>query len=223
MQQFSSHHATRAILWDLDVTLVDTMIYHFRAWCETLTAEGHDLTWEPFVRSFGQRNDTALCAMLNIALSATQVERISDAKEERFRHLVRTEGLQLLPGVAVALTASQAAGWRQGLVTSAPRSNVETMLAVLNRGTFFEVVVTGDDVTRGKPDPSPFLMAANDLGAAPARCIVVEDSPAGIEAANRAGMRSVAVGPMHASLPATLSAASLADLPSDVFEALLAS
>ena len=210
------------MLWDLDGTLTDTMPGHFRAWREVLAGEGHALSWEAFAASFGQRNDTALRSMLDVDLPASEVERISAIKEERFRALVRKEGLQLLPGAAARLRASRDAGWRQALVTSAPRANAETMLDVLGIGAFFSVVVTGDDVALGKPHPQPFLAAARALKVPPSRCLVVEDSPSGIEAACRAGIRSIAVGPAHASLPATLGVASLADLPHDAFEALLA-
>jgi HAD superfamily hydrolase (TIGR01509 family) len=206
----------------LDGTLTDTMPGHFRAWREVLAGEGHALSWEAFAASFGQRNDTALRSMLDVDLPASEVERISAIKEERFRALVRKEGLQLLPGAAARLRASRDAGWRQALVTSAPRANAETMLDVLGIGAFFSVVVTGDDVALGKPHPQPFLAAARALKVPPSRCLVVEDSPSGIEAACRAGIRSIAVGPAHASLPATLGVASLADLPHDAFEALLA-
>ena len=212
----------RAVLWDLDGTLTDTMPGHFRAWREALAGEGHALSWEAFAASFGQRNDTALRSMLDVDLPASEVERISAIKEERFRALVRKEGLQLLPGAADRLRASRDAGWRQALVTSAPRANAETMLDVLGIGAFFSVVVTGDDVALGKPHPQPFLAAARALKVPPSRCLVVEDSPSGIEAARRAGMRSIAVGPARASLPATVAVASLADLPHDTFETLIA-
>ena len=212
----------RAVLWDLDGTLADTMTYHFRAWREILAGEGHMLTWETFAASFGQRNDTALRSMLGAELPPDEAERISAIKEERFRALVREEGLELLPGVATRLLESRDAGWRQALVTSAPRANVETMLDVLGIGAFFGAVITGDDVALGKPHPQPFLAAAGALNVPPSRCIVVEDSASGIEGARRAGMRSVAVGPAHTALPATLAAASLADLPPGAFGALLA-
>jgi HAD superfamily hydrolase (TIGR01509 family) len=211
-----------AVLWDLDGTLADTMTSHFRAWREVLAGEGYTLSWETFAASFGQRNDTALCSMLGTELPTGDIERISCIKEERFRALVREEGLDLLPGVTARLRASQNAGWRQALVTSAPRANAETMLGVLGVAEFFAVVVTGDDVALGKPHPEPFLMAADALKVPPSRCLVVEDSPSGIEAARRAGMRSIAVGPAHASLPATLRVASLADLPIEAFETLIA-
>jgi beta-phosphoglucomutase len=210
------------VLWDLDGTLADTMACHYRAWCKVLADEGHILSWEAFSASFGQRNDTALCSMLNTDLPAAEIERISTIKEETFRALVREEGLRLLPGSAARLLASRDAGWRQALVTSAPRANVETMLDVLGIGAFFGAVVTGDDVALGKPHPQPFLAAADALVVSPSRCLVVEDSPSGIEAARRAGMRSVAVGPAHASLPATLAVVSLDGLSPDAFEGLVA-
>lgn len=212
----------RAVLWDLDGTLTDTMTSHFRAWREVLADEGYILSWETFAASFGQRNDTALSSMLGAKLPAGDIERISGIKEERFRALVREEGLGLLPGVAVRLRTSRDAGWQQALVTSAPRANVEVMLDALNISTFFSVVITGDDVALGKPHPAPFLMAADALNVPPSRCLVVEDSPSGIAAARGAGMRSIAVGPAHASLPATIRAASLADLPIEAFETLIA-
>ena len=198
------------------------MACHFRAWRKVLAGEGYALSREAFAASFGQRNDTALCSMLGADLPSGEIERISAIKEEYFRALVREEGLQLLPGVAARLRACRDAGWRQALVTSAPCANVETMLDVLGISAFFGAVVTGDDVALGKPHPQPFLVAAGALAVPPARCLVVEDSASGIEAARRAGMRSVAVGPAHASLPATVAVASLADLPLDAFEALLA-
>jgi beta-phosphoglucomutase family hydrolase len=221
------HHAhsdpdPRAVLWDLDGTLTDTMTSHFRAWREVLAGEGYELNWAAFAASFGQRNDTALRSMLGSEISDPDIERISAIKEARFRALVRQDGLQLLPGVASRLQSSRAAGWRQALVTSAPRANAEIMLDVLGIGEFFDAVVTGDDVTRAKPHPEPFLAAAAAVHVPPQRCLVVEDSPSGIEAASRAGMRSVAVGPTSASLPATLRVASLAELPPGAFDALLA-
>jgi len=121
-----------------------------------LAREGFELSWAAFAASFGQRNDTALCSMLDSDLPSFEIERISTIKEEYFRALVREEGLDLLPGVASRLLASRAAGWQQALVTSAPRANVEAMLDVLGIGAFFGAVVTGDDVALGKPHPQPF-------------------------------------------------------------------
>jgi HAD superfamily hydrolase (TIGR01509 family) len=86
-----------------------------------------------------------------------------------------------------------AAGWKQAIASSAPRANIETVLDVAGFGHDFEVIVAAEDVTLGKPDPQVFLLAASKLGVPPSRAIVVEDAEAGIEAARRAGMKSIGV------------------------------
>ena len=95
-------------------------------------------------------------------------------------------------------------------------------MQALDLGMVMTTFVSADDVQRGKPDPEVFLRAAERLGIAPAHCIVVEDAPAGVEAALRANMRVIGVGPNHATLPADYTAQTLADLPDDVFDKLYA-
>jgi beta-phosphoglucomutase-like phosphatase (HAD superfamily) len=85
----------------------------------------------------------------------------------------------------------------------------------------FQATASAEDVQRGKPDPQVFLLAASRLGVPPARSIVVEDAPAGIEAARRAGMHSIGVRRDGLQLPADIAASSLADLPPDAFTSLI--
>jgi beta-phosphoglucomutase-like phosphatase (HAD superfamily) len=94
------------------------------------------------------------------------------------------------------------------------------MLLALCLDHFFDAIVTSEDVTRGKPDPEVFLTAASRLGVPPPRCIVVEDAAAGIEAARRAGMRSIGVSRTTA-LAGDVFVESLADLGSDAFDRLV--
>jgi beta-phosphoglucomutase-like phosphatase (HAD superfamily) len=112
-------------------------------------------------------------------------------------------------------------GWKQSIASSAPRQNVDMMLRVAGIEGCLDAIVSADDVTRGKPDPQVFLKAAEKLGVPPDRCIVVEDAAAGIEGARRAGMRSIGVT-KNGRLPADVFVTSLADLPPDAFERLLA-
>lgn len=214
--------APYAVLWDLDGTLVDSNQLHWLAWRETMAARGHSLTFEQFTASYGQRNDAILRGWLGAALSAAESSAISDAKEVIYRRMVRTRGLELLPGAEAWLQRLHAASWRQALATSAPAANVDTILEVLGIGSFFGAIITAEDVTHGKPDPSVFLLAARRVAAPIYRCVVVEDSPAGIEGARRAGMRCIGVGPRHASLAADLAAPNLAALPEDAFDWVLA-
>ena len=114
-------------------------------------------------------------------------------------------------------------GWLQAIASSAPRENIDAVLAVIGLASVFQAMVSAEDVTLGKPDPQVFLTAASRLGSAPARSIVVEDAAAGIEAARRAGMPSIGVSRKGSPLPADLAVASLADLPPDAFSLLLTS
>ena len=210
-----------AVLWDLDGTLVDSAEYHWLSWCEALTAAGHRFDRDYLVATFGQRNDRILRDLLGPDAPDAEIERISDEKEARFRTRVRKRGLDLLPGAELWLKRLRASGWRQALATSAPRANVETMLEVLSLAEYFGAVVAAEDVQRGKPDPQVFLLAAERLGVAPYRCVVVEDAAAGVEGARNAGMRSVGVGARHAALGASLASPSLDELAEDTFDQLL--
>lgn len=214
----------RAVLWDMDGTLLDSREYHWLAWREALAAEGFTLTYAQFLESFGKRNDAILRGFLGADLSPDDIARIGDAKEARYRRYIQTSGITLLPGVADWLQRLKTGGWYQAIASSAPRLNVETIVAVLNLGGYFTTLVSAEDVQRGKPEPDVFLLAAERMAVPPARCVVVEDAPAGIEAARRAGMRAIGVRSSHADLEADAAdyvVASLAELPDDAFERLI--
>jgi len=211
----------RAVLWDVDGTLVDSAEYHWLTWRETLLGEGYDLTRAEFEASFGQRNDEILRGYFGAELAAAEVARIGDAKEERYRELVRVRGIEPLPGVRRWLGKLKTEGWRQAIASSAPRLNLDAILKALGLENFFDAVASAEDVSRGKPDPQIFLAAAAKVSVPPSRCVVVEDAPAGTEAARRAGMRRVGVLSSHGALEADVVVGSLAELPDDTFDHLL--
>jgi beta-phosphoglucomutase len=205
----------------MDGTLLDSAEYHWLAWREALAAEGYDLTHDDFAATFGQRNDTILRAHFGPDFPLSEVDRIGGLKEARYRELVRTRSVQALPGVRRWLNRLKAAGWRQAVASAAPRLNIETILAALDIADRFEAIVSAEDVQRGKPDPQVYLTAAARVETPSARCIVVEDAPAGVEGAHRAGMRAIGVLTTHASLAADLTVRTLDELPDDAFEKLL--
>jgi len=212
--------ADRAVLWDLDGTLVDSRDQHWRAWRSAMAAEGITITEGQFLASFGQRNDAILTGWLGARATPDFIARVGEEKERRFRELVEREGATLLPGVAHWVAALGAAGWAQAIASSAPRLNVEVSYRALGMGDRFGAVVSAEDVRHGKPDPEVFLVAAARVGVRPTRCVVVEDAAAGIEAARRAGMPSIGVGDGvgHA---AEITVPSLDRLPAGAFEGLL--
>lgn len=211
---------TKSVLWDLDGTLIDSEQYHWFAWRDTMLAHGVTLTHAQFLATFGLRNDAIIPQFLPSATLAT-IDEIGRAKEEHYRSLVRAGGLDPLPGACHWTEQLARDGWLQAIASSAPRENVHAVLAVIGLAPCFQAIVSAEDVTRGKPDPQVFLAAAARLGSQPARSIVVEDAPAGIEAARRAGMPSIGVRRSGSPLPASLAVTSLADLPPDAFSRLL--
>jgi HAD superfamily hydrolase (TIGR01509 family) len=209
-----------AVLWDLDGTLIDSEQYHWLAWRDTMAAEGVPLTHPQFLKTFGLRNDAIIPQWIPGA-SVEHIDRIANAKEQLYRRLIREGGLAPLAGAVEWTQRLSKEGWRQAIASSAPRENIDAVLAVIGLGPVFQAVVSAEDVTLGKPDPQVFLTAASRLGSAPARSIVVEDAPAGVEAARRAGMPSIGVSRNGTRLPADLAVESLGDLPPDAFSRLL--
>jgi len=211
----------RAVLWDMDGTLIDSEEFHWLAWQEAMANEGITITREQFLSSFGQRNDSILPRWLGAAATPERVERIGNAKEELYRQLVREKGIAPLPGVAAWVHRLHEQGWLQAIASAAPRANVDVILEALSATGIFQGIVSAEDVRRGKPDPEVFLAAAARVGASPDQCIVVEDAVAGVEGARRAGMRSIGVSHNGKHLPADVVVQSLELLEADAFDELL--
>jgi beta-phosphoglucomutase len=210
----------RGVLWDLDGTLVDSAELHWISWRDTMAAEGYEITYQQFLDSFGQKNDRILPLWMGRDTPAERMTRVGDDKEAAYRRLAIERGLTPLPGSADWVRRLHAAGWKQAIASSAPRQNVDVMLRALGLSTEFDALVGAEDVTAGKPDPQVFLAAAARLGLPPDRCIVVEDAAVGVEAARRAGMKSIGVS-RTVGLSADIAVASLADLPADAFDRLV--
>lgn len=214
-----SGNGPRAVLWDLDGTLIDSRDQHWRAWRDTMEAEGAPITESDFDAAFGQRNADFLGRWLGDRAPAGDVERVAEAKEARYRELLSGEGVRALPGAVQWLRVLHETGWRQAVASSAPRRNVELALELLGVAGFIHAVVTSEDVDEGKPAPDVFLEAADRVGVRPSLCVVVEDAEAGIEAARRGGFPCVGIGVAGGAM----TVGSPAELPRDAFEYLTGS
>ena len=205
----------------MDGTLIDSEEFHWISWRDTMAKEGIAISHEEFLASFGRRNDAILSQWLGSAATPERIERVGNAKEVRYRDLVRKNGMPPLPGVAKWLQELHEQGWRQAIASAAPRANVDAILKALGAADYFQAIVSAEDVHLGKPDPEVYLVAAARAGASPDRCIVVEDAVAGIEGARRAGMRSIGVGHNSQHLAADVRVQSLDLLDSDAFDRLV--
>jgi beta-phosphoglucomutase len=120
------------------------------------------------------------------------VRRLDRRKESLFREIVEAD-FPAMDGAEELMAALAAAGMRIAVGSSAPRENVVLVLDRLHVRAHVEVLVTGEDVAAGKPDPEVFLLAAERLGVPPRGCIVIEDAVPGVQAARAAGMKVVAL------------------------------
>ena len=212
--------ASRAVLWDMDGTLIDSENLHWIAWRNTLANEDIFITHAQFLSSFGQRNDSILPQWLGADATPERMEKIANAKEELYRRRVRRNGISPLPGVADWLHRLHQEGWLQAIASAAPRANIDAVLEALSAAHIFQAIVSAEDVHRGKPDPEVYLTAAARVGVPPERCIVVEDAVAGVEGARRGGMKSIGVSRDGKRLPADIVVQSLDLLEPDAFEQL---
>lgn len=183
----------QAVIWDLDGVLADTGEMHLQAFQETLPAFGIPFSAEIFREVFGMGNHETLVYLTGGGLERTVEDQIIATKESRFRSLIRGRA-RLLPGVQEWLDAFRRMQFRQAVATSAPQENVDALMAELRIQSYFEAILSApSNGLPAKPEPDVFLEAARRLGAHPRACLVIEDSPAGVEAAKKAGMTCLAV------------------------------
>ena len=117
----SQKSVARAVLWDMDGTLIDSEEFHWIAWRSTMADEGIPITRQQFRASFGQRNDSIIPQWLGVAATPERIERIANAKEKLYRHLIQRNGISPLPGVAHWIHRLHKHGWLQAIASAAPR------------------------------------------------------------------------------------------------------
>ncbi len=184
-----------ALLFDLDGVLVDSRGVVERVWRRWGAERGRDP--EPFIRIAHGRRISETIALVAPELDARREAAILDAMEGE-----ETEGLAAVPGARELTVALDPRCW--AVVTSGGVGVATLRLRTVGLEPP-AVFITAEDVERGKPDPQGYMAAARRLGAHPSQCIVLEDAPAGIQAARAAGMRVVAVATTHT--PEALAAA----------------
>jgi mannitol-1-/sugar-/sorbitol-6-phosphatase len=179
----------RAILFDLDGVLVDSRRCIERIWRTWAATRGLDA--EPFLRVAHGRRTAETLRLVAPDLDAAAAVGALDAMEA-----VETQGLSVAPGATTLVSRLPPSSW--AIVTSG--SHAVATLRLRTAGLPVpRVLITSEEVRRGKPDPEGYLTAATRLAVAPADCVVVEDSPAGVAAGKGAGMRVIAVLTTHSA------------------------
>jgi beta-phosphoglucomutase len=190
----------RAVILDMDGVVLDSMPTHLRTWQQSLAPLGIDLTADDLYPLEGvptERTAQRLTErVLGQACSTEEARRLAETKRALFRQQFEPKTVH---GIVPLLYDLRDRGFSLGLVTGSARSVVDESLVPTGLADLFDVVVTGDQVSQGKPDPEPYRLAAEGLGLPPADCLVVENAPLGIRSATEAGMQCVA---LETTLPA---------------------
>lgn len=181
----------KALIFDMDGTLVHSDPVHLEAFAAVLKDEGVAIDEEIYRSKIIGRTNEAIFASLLPHLPVDRHEAYADEKEATFRRMATQ--LKPLEGLLDLLDWAEGSGMKIALVTNAPRLNADHMLEVLGLAGRFKVEITIEEVERGKPDPLPYLTALERLGLKAEEAIAFEDSPSGMRAAKAAGLFSFGV------------------------------
>ena len=213
-----------AVIWDVDGVLVDSYTPHFEAWRKIAEQRGVSYTEEDFLSGFGKTSREHLKENFGANMSDDQIAEIDAEKEALYRETV-TEDFPAMPGARELVNELKGADFKIALASSGPAANVMLAVRMMKLQPFLSTIVSGADVKKGKPDPEIFLKAAKNCGVEPGKCVVIEDSRFGVEAAKAAGMGCLGLL-SHGHEASELEGAdrvveSLEELTPDDFRALL--
>jgi HAD superfamily hydrolase (TIGR01509 family) len=194
-------------IFDHDGVLVDSLELHTQAWVEMGKRAGLSFPPEFIHETFGMTNPSIFRKLLGDQVGKHDIQAYSDLKEVCYRDVARGH-IQLMDGVRALLDGLTARGVKLAIGSSGVLPNLELTVAECGLTGRFAAIASLEDITRGKPDPEVFLVAARKAGAEPGRSVVFEDAVVGIQAAKAAGMYAVGVTTTH---PAAALAAAGAD------------
>lgn len=185
-----------AVIFDMDGVLIDSSDAHFESWRLLATDLGTQITEDEFRATFGRQNRDVIPQLFGTSLTPERIEELSETKERYYRELV-SDAVHAIDGATDLVKACHASGLRCAIGSSGHPVNIRITLEAMGISALFAGVVSGKDVKVGKPDPQVFQLASDRMGVSAERCVVIEDAPAGIDAALAAGMTAIGVTTQH--------------------------
>ncbi len=196
----------KACIFDLDGVIVDTAIYHYKAWKKLANQLGFDFTEHDNEQLKGVSRTRSLQIILQlggITKTEAEQEELASLKNSWYVEMIsHMQPDEILPGAKEFVQACRTAGIKTALGSASKNSMM--ILDKIGMTSLFDAIIDGNKVTKAKPDPEVFLKGAEELRVAPASCVVFEDAIAGIAAAKAGGMKAVGIG-----LPEVLTEADL--------------
>jgi beta-phosphoglucomutase family hydrolase len=186
----------KALIFDMDGTIVDNMRWHAVAWLALFEDQGCPTTEEEFYKTAGFTSAEVVRHFISPDLPEEEVRCLARQKEFLYRFLYK-DHIKPVPGFRRLLKDARSHGCKVALATAAGDRNIRFTVHHLQLEDAFDAIAGASEVQRGKPEPDIFLLAASKLGVDPTDCVVFEDGRPGVQAARRAGMGSVAVATVH--------------------------
>lgn len=186
----------KAVIFDLDGTMIDNMMVHHRAWQNKLAEYGIEMTVDEVQRRIHGVNIEILEREFPGKFSIEERILIAKEKEETYRHIIAPD-LELVNGLPALLYDLKSNNILLGVGSAAPPENVDFVLNTLDLWHYFIAVRHSGDVERGKPDPQVYELILNELEVKPSECIIFEDTPTGAIAASKAGCKVIVVTTTH--------------------------
>lgn len=184
-----------AVIFDMDGVIVDSAACHYLSWCQMLKRREREYSYGEFTTNFGRRTDMQVRRIFG-NMTDEEVAAFAWEKDSLFRENV-AKHISAFPGVIELIRSLKSNGSKIALGSSAVIENIRLIVDKLGVKNGFDSIVSGDEVTEGKPSPQIFLLAAKKLGVDPAKCVVIEDAVVGVAAAKKGGMHTVAVTNTH--------------------------
>jgi beta-phosphoglucomutase len=186
----------KALLFDMNGTMIDDMPYHIKAWYRILNELGAGISMERTKQECYGKNHELLERVFPGRFTLEEKDRLSYEKEKQYQAEFKPN-LALIDGLDRFLENAQQAGIKMAIGSAAITYNIDFVIDGLGIRHYFDAIVSADDVVHSKPDPQTWNMCAQKMGITAADCLVFEDAPKGVESAMNAGMDTIVITTLH--------------------------
>ena len=182
-----------AVLFDMDGVIFDTESIYLDIWTKVFESYGYKMTKDVYISVMGRGRKNVIKTFVDLYGQDLPIIQMYKEKDGKLMQVIDKGQVPMKVGVKEILTFLKENGYKVALATSAKRERAMKQLKMANIKELFDCIVCGDEVINAKPNPEIFLKAAEELSVKPENCIVIEDSPAGIESAYNANMIGIHV------------------------------
>ena len=188
-----------AVIFDMDGTMVDNIDYHIKAWIALCENHALKLTKSDYDKNLsGKSTPETIRLLFGASIPEAEIKKLGNEKESFYRQIY-TPHISEISGLSAFLVKLKLLDLKLAVATTAPKENRDLLLSSLGIDHYFDIIVGEENVKKGKPDPAIYLEAASLLDVDPKKCLVFEDTPAGIMAAKGAGMTVISLKTTHST------------------------